>query len=73
MFLPEKRVLQDMIRCPSAVNKCPFKITYYSILGKECFIFGNIISCPFRMKCLTPYTVPLGPKKSCKKHAFGKH
>ena len=49
MFLPKKRVLQDMICCPSAVNKCPFKRTYYSIFGKECFVFGNIICCPFRM------------------------
>ena len=50
-----------MICCPSAVNKCPFKRTYYSIFGKECFIFGYIICCPFRMKWLAPYTVPLGP------------
>ena len=62
IFLPEKRVLQDMICCPSAVNECPFERTYYSIFGKECFVFGNIICCPFRMKCLAPYTVPLGPR-----------
>ena len=61
IFLPEKRVLQDMICCPSAVNKCPLKRTYHSIFGKECFIFGYIICCSFRMKCLAPYTVPLGP------------
>ena len=35
---------------------------YYSIFGKECLVFGNIICCPFRMFCLAPYTVPLGPK-----------
>ena len=61
IFLPEKRVLQDMICCPSPGNKCPFKRTYYSIFGKECLVFGNIICCPFRMKCLAPYTVPLSP------------
>ena len=61
IFLPEKRVLQDIKSCPSAVNKCPFKRTYYFIFCKECFIFGYIICCPFRMKCLAPYTVPLGP------------
>ena len=52
-FLPEKRVLQDLICCPSAVNKCLFKRTYYFISGKECLVFDNIICCP-------PYTVPLG-------------
>ena len=62
IFLPEKRVLQDMICCPSAVNKCSFKRTYYSIFGKECLLCGNIICCPFRMYCLAPYTVPLGLK-----------
>ena len=61
IFLPEKRVLQDMICCPSALNKFPFKRTYYSIFGKECFIIGYVICCPFRMKCLAPYTVPMGP------------
>ena len=61
IYLPEKRVFQDMICCPSAVNKCPFKRTYYAIFGNECLVFGNIICCPFRMKCLAPYTVPLGP------------
>ena len=50
-----------MICCPSAVTKCPVKRTYYSIFVKECFIFGYIICCPFRMKRLAPYTVPLGP------------
>ena len=48
IFLPEKRVLQDMICCPSAVNKCPFKRTYYSIFGKECLVFGYIICSPFK-------------------------
>ena len=48
-----------MICLPSAVNKCPFKRTYYSIFSKECLVFGNIICCPFRMKCLALYTVPL--------------
>ena len=61
IFLPEKRVLQDMICCPSAVNKCPFKRTYYFIFGNDYLVFGNIICCPFRMYCLAPYTVPLGP------------
>ena len=61
LFLPERRVLQDMMGCPSAVNKCPFKRTYYNMFGKECFIFGNIICCTCRMYCLAPYTVPLGP------------
>ena len=61
IFLPEKRVLQDMICCPSAVNKCPFKRTYYFIFGKECLVFDHIICCPFRMYCLAPYTVILGP------------
>ena len=61
IFLPEKRVLQNMICRPSAVNKCPFKRTYYFIFGKECLVCGNIICCPFRMLCLAPYTVPLGP------------
>ena len=70
IFLPEKRVLQDMISCPSAVNKCPFRRTYYSIFGKECFIFGYIICCPFRMKCLAPYTVPLGPSMNSTLHCF---
>ena len=50
-----------MICCPSAVNKCPFKRTYYSMFGNECFIFGSFICCSFRIKCLAPYTVPLGP------------
>ena len=50
-----------MICCPSAVNKCPFKRTYYYVFGKECLVFGSIICCSFRMKCLAPYTVPLGP------------
>ena len=50
-----------MICCSSAVNKCPFKGTYYSILGKECLLFGNITCCPFRMYCLAPFTVPQGP------------
>ena len=35
LFLPEKKVLQDMKCCPSAVNKCPFKRIYYSIFGKK--------------------------------------
>ena len=41
-----------------------FKRTYYSIFGKEWFIFGYIICCPFRMKGLAPYTVPLGPMQT---------
>ena len=53
-----------MICCPSAVNKCPFKRNYYSIFGKECLVYGNIMCCPFRMYCLAPYTVPLGPNKT---------
>ena len=53
-----------MICCPSAVNKCPFKRNYYSIFGKECLVYGNIMCCPFRMYCLAPYTVPLGPTKT---------
>ena len=61
IFLPEKRVLQDMICCPYAVNECPFKRTFYLIFGKECLVFGNFICCLFRIKCLAPYTVPLGP------------
>ena len=61
LFLPEKRVLQDMICCPSADNKCPFKRIYYYIFGKECLVFGNIICCSFRMYCLAPYNVPPGP------------
>ena len=56
-----------MICCPSAVIKCPFKRTYYFIFGKECLVFGNIICCPFRMYCLAPYTVPLGPTKGSQK------
>ena len=51
IFLPEKRVLQDVICCPSVVNKCPFKRTYYSIFGKECLIFVINIRCPFRINC----------------------
>ena len=35
--------------------------TYYSIFGKKCLVFGNIVCCPLRMYCLAPYTVPLGP------------
>ena len=70
IFCPEKRVLQDMICCPSAVNKYSFKRTYYSIFGKECFFFGNIICCPFRMECLAPYTVPLGPTLIISKLTF---
>ena len=62
LFLPEKRLIPDMICCPSAVNKCPFKRAYYFIFGKKCLVFGNIICYPFRMYCLAPYTVPLGPK-----------
>ena len=61
LILPGKTVLQDMIYCPFAVNKCPFKRPYYSIFGRECLVFGNFICCPFRMYCLDPYTVPLGP------------
>ena len=52
-----------MICFPSAVKKCLFKMTYISIFGKECFVFGNIICGPFRMYCLALYTVPLGPTK----------
>ena len=37
-----------MICCPSAVNKCHFMRTYYSIFGKGCFVFGSIIYCPFK-------------------------
>ena len=62
-----------MICCPSAVNKCPFKRTYYSIFGKECFIFGYIICCPFKMKCLAPYTVPLGPNHGTVYHGTVYH
>ena len=47
--LPIWNRMQDMICCPSAVKKCLFKRAYYSILGKECFVFGNIIFFPFRM------------------------
>jgi hypothetical protein len=61
LFLPEKRVVQDLKCCPFAVNKCPFKRTYYSIFVNECLVFGNIIFPPFRMYCLAPYTVPLSP------------
>ena len=61
IFLSQKRVLQDMICGPSAVNKCPFKRTYYSIISKECLVFGNVMCCPFRMHCLAPDTVPMGP------------
>ena len=43
LSLPEKRLLQDMICCPSAVNKCHFKRTYDSIFGKEYMVFANII------------------------------
>ena len=60
-FLSEKRELQDIICCPSALNKCPFKRIYSSIFGKECLVFGNTICCLFRMYCLAFYTVPLGP------------
>ena len=62
LFLAEKRVLQDLICCPFAVNKCPFKRTYFSIISKECLVFGNIICCPFRMHCLALFSVPLDPK-----------
>ena len=31
------------------------------MFGKECSVLGYIICCPFRMYCLAPYTVPLGP------------
>ena len=51
-----------MICCPFAVNKCPFKRTYFSIISKECLVFGNIICCPFRMHCLALFSVPLDPK-----------
>ena len=61
LFLPEKRVLHDMICCPSAITKYPFKRTLYSIFGKECLVFGNTICCPFSMYWLAPYTVSLGP------------
>ena len=70
IFLPEKSILQDKICCPSAVNKFSFKRTYYSIFGKECLIFGNIICCPFIMQCLAPYTVPLGPRQLLFKKSF---
>ena len=49
MFLPEKRVLQDMICCPSAVNKCPFKRTYNSIFGKNALYL--VISYAVPLEC----------------------
>ena len=63
LFLREKKVLQDMICCFSAVTKCPSKRTFNSIFSKECLVFGNIICCPFKMHCLVPYIVPLGPTR----------
>ena len=46
LILTEKRVLQDIICCPSDVNKCPFKRTYHSIFCNECLVLSNIICCP---------------------------
>ena len=37
-----------MICCPSALNKFPFNKSYYSIFGKKCLLFGNIICYPFK-------------------------
>ena len=49
LFLPEKRVVQDLKCCPFAVNKCPFKRTYYFIFGKYCLVFGKEYVAPFQV------------------------
>ena len=62
MFLPEKRVLQDMICCPSAVNKCPFKGMVRNVLylvisyavPLECNVWLLILSL-WALFCLTKH------------------